>query len=127
MFGGIWIGFSVAAWICARKRDFANHRKFVISSFTIGLAFVWVRVLGAFDKQLFFIDSQEARDTTQEFLSFVIPLLVVELGARNSIGTATALMSAMGGKQARSRTLLIGTPIGANALNLRNLGGTNAP
>lgn len=79
MFGALWIFFSYAAWICARKRDFANHRRFVIRSFTIGLAFIWVRILGAFDKQLFFfMDSQEVRDTTGEFLSFVIPLLVVE-------------------------------------------------
>ena len=73
------MAFSGAAWVCAVKRDFANHRKFVIRSFTIGLAFIWVRILGLLDKQLFFfIDNQEARDTTQEFLSFVIPLLVVE-------------------------------------------------
>lgn len=79
MFGCVWIGFSIAAWICAVKRDFGNHRKFVIRSFAVGLAFVWVRVLGAAEEQLFFyIDNQEVRDTTQEFLSFVIPLLVVE-------------------------------------------------
>jgi hypothetical protein len=79
MFGALWIGFSAAAWVCASKRDFANHRKFVIRSFTIGLAFNWVRILGALDEQLFFfIASQDARDTTQEFLSFIIPLLVVE-------------------------------------------------
>jgi hypothetical protein len=79
LFGALWIAFSAAAWICASKRDFANHRKFAIRSFTIGLAFIWVRILGALDEQLFFfIDSQEARDTSQEFLSFVIPLLVVE-------------------------------------------------
>lgn len=79
MFGALWIAFSISAWICAVKRDFANHRKFVIRSFAVGLAFIWVRILSAFDQQLFFfIDSQEARETTQEFLSFVIPLLVVE-------------------------------------------------
>lgn len=79
MFGILWVAFSGAAWVCAVKRDFANHRKLVIRSFTIGLAFIWVRILGSLDKQLFFfIDNQEARDTTQEFLSFVIPLLVVE-------------------------------------------------
>lgn len=79
LFGIVWIGFSLAAWLCALKRDIPNHRKFVIRSFAIGLAFIWVRIIGAFDKQLFFfIDNQEVRDTTQEFLSFVIPLLVVE-------------------------------------------------
>jgi uncharacterized membrane protein len=79
MFGALWIFFSCAAWICARKRDFANHRKFVIRSFAIGLAFIWVRILGEFDEQLFFfIDDQDVKDATGEFLSFVIPLLVVE-------------------------------------------------
>ena len=79
MFGALWIAFSAAAWVCARKRDFVNHRKFVIRSFAIGLAFIWVRVLGALDEQLFpFIDNQEVSDTTGEYLSFILPLLVVE-------------------------------------------------
>ena len=79
LFGMVWIGFSVAAWICARQLDFANHRRFVIRSFAIGLAFIWVRLLGAFERQLFpFISSEPVRDATQEFLSFVIPLLIVE-------------------------------------------------
>ena len=80
MFGLLWIFFSAAAWLCARKRDFANHRRFVIRSFAIGLAFIWVRILGALEEQLFpFISNEEARDTTQEYLSFIVPLLVVEL------------------------------------------------
>lgn len=79
MFGAVWIGFSVAAWICARRGDFANHRRFAIRSFAIGLAFIWVRLLGAFEQQLFwFISSEPARDTSQEYLSFVIPLMIVE-------------------------------------------------
>jgi uncharacterized membrane protein len=80
LFGLVWIGFSAAAWVCARKRDYANHRKFVIRSFAIGLAFVWVRVLGSLEDHLFpFIANPEVRDTSQEFLSFVLPLLIVEL------------------------------------------------
>jgi len=79
MFGALWIAFSLIAWICAAKRDFVNHRKFVIRSFAIGLAFVWVRVLGALDQQLFFfIDNEEVRDTTGEYLSFILPLIAVE-------------------------------------------------
>lgn len=79
MFGALWIAFSAAAWLCAVKRDFANHRKFVIRSFAIGLAFIWVRILGALDPILFgFIEVEQVRDTTGEYLSFVIPLLVVE-------------------------------------------------
>jgi hypothetical protein len=80
LFGLVWIGFSVAAWLCARKRDYANHRKFAIRSFAIGLAFVWVRILGNVESYVFpFIANQEVRDTSQEYLSFVLPLLVVEL------------------------------------------------
>lgn len=80
LFGALWIGFSSAAWVCAVKRDFVNHRKFVIRSFAIGLAFIWVRIIGAFDEQLlFFIKSQEVRDSTQEFMSFIVPLLIVEI------------------------------------------------
>jgi uncharacterized membrane protein YozB (DUF420 family) len=80
MFGLVWIGFSAAAWILAVKRDFANHRRFVIRSFAIGLAFIWVRLLGRFEAQLFpFITDTQARETTLEYLSFILPLLVVEL------------------------------------------------
>ncbi len=80
MFGALWIFFSWAAWLCALKSDFANHRKFAIRSFAIGLAFIWVRILGEFDKQLFFfISDQDVKDATGEFLSFVLPLIVVEL------------------------------------------------
>lgn len=80
MFGLVWIGFSAAAWICAVKRDFANHRRFVIRSFAIGLAFIWVRLLGSFEAQLFpFISDTQARETNLEYLSFVLPLLAVEL------------------------------------------------
>ena len=79
LFGAVWIGFSGAAWVCARKRDYVNHRKFVIRSFAIGLAFVWVRLIGVVDETLLgFISNQEARDTSQEYLSFLIPLLIVE-------------------------------------------------
>lgn len=79
MFGALWVAFSAAAWLCAVKRDFANHRKFVIRSFAIGLAFIWVRILGSLDEILFgFIDNQDVRDATGEYLSFVLPLLVVE-------------------------------------------------
>lgn len=79
IFGLVWIGFSAAAWLCAVKRDYVSHRKFVIRSFAIGLAFVWVRILGDVDGTLFsFISNDEVRDSTSEFLSFVLPLLVTE-------------------------------------------------
>ncbi|MGV2354175.1 UNVERIFIED_CONTAM: hypothetical protein QOZ12_28995, partial [Pseudomonas aeruginosa] len=72
MFGVVWIGFSAAAWICARKRDLVNHRRFVIRSLAVALAFVWVRAIGAVgEPMLGFISNQEARDTSQEYLSFL--------------------------------------------------------
>jgi len=80
LFGLVWIGFSAAAWICARKGDFVGHRQFVIRNFAIALAFIWVRILGNLETYLFpFIQHQEVRDTSQEYLSFILPLLIVEI------------------------------------------------
>lgn len=79
LFGALWVFFAVAAWRCARAGAYAQHRRFVIRTFAIALAFVWVRVLGVFAEDLlFFIDAEEMRDATREWLSFVLPLLVVE-------------------------------------------------
>jgi hypothetical protein len=92
LFGLIWIGFAAAAWICAVKRDFANHRKFVIRSFAIGLAFVWVRALGELDDNLMaFMSQEQVRDTSQEYLSFILPLLATEIW----LSWAPALRSAL--------------------------------
>ncbi|MGL6044212.1 MAG: hypothetical protein ACRC1J_09825, partial [Sandaracinobacteroides sp.] len=66
-------------WRCARAGAFEQHRRFVIRTFAIALAFVWVRTLGVVAEDLlFFIDAEEMRDATTEWLSFVLPLLVVE-------------------------------------------------
>jgi hypothetical protein len=79
MFGLVWAGFAIAAWLTARAKAFPLHRKFVIRTYALALAFVWVRVLEAFDSSVFpFIQSQDVRDTTTEWLSFVLPLMVVE-------------------------------------------------
>jgi hypothetical protein len=80
IFGLVWIGLSAAAWLCAVKRDFINHRKFVIRSFAIGMAFVWVRLLGQVEEPLLsFMSDDEMRNVTREYLSFLLPLLVVEI------------------------------------------------
>ena len=79
LFGLVWIAFSVIAWICARRGDYANHRQFVIRSLAIAFAFVWIRLLYTFHDQLFwFVSPGEVRDTTREWLSFVAPLLIAE-------------------------------------------------
>ncbi len=79
IFSILWLAFSIAAWICARRRAFAAHERFVVRSYAIALAFVFVRVLGESQAVLFpFLPTVELRDTTGEWLSFVVPLLLVE-------------------------------------------------
>lgn len=79
MFGLVWTGMAIAAWLTARAKAFELHRKFVIRTYAVALAFVWVRVIEQFDSYFFpFIRSQDVRDTTTEWLSLVLPLLVAE-------------------------------------------------
>lgn len=83
IFAALWLFFSVAALVCARRRAFIAHEQFVIRSYAMALAFVFVRVMGAAEDSLFsFLPSQELRGVTREWLCFVLPLLAVEL--RNS-------------------------------------------
>lgn len=80
LLGLLWLLMSVSAWVTARRKDFANHRKFVIRSLALGLAFVWIRILDDFsERALSFIPDKSAIETTQEWLAFVIPLLFVEI------------------------------------------------
>jgi Predicted membrane protein (DUF2306) len=79
LFGCVWLGFSVAAWVCARRRDFVTHERFMIRGYVLAMAFVWVRMMYDFQHEIFpFIGDVAVRDTTREWLSFVAPLLVVE-------------------------------------------------
>jgi uncharacterized membrane protein len=79
LFGSLWFVFSVAAWQCARRRDFTNHQRFVVRGYALAMAFVWVRIMGQFQSELFpFIESKEVRDTTREWLSVAGPLIVTE-------------------------------------------------
>lgn len=79
LFGLLWFCFSVAAWQCARNRDFVNHQRFVIRGYGLALAFVWTRLMWDFQAELFpFIARQDVRDTTREWLSVVLPLVMIE-------------------------------------------------
>jgi uncharacterized membrane protein len=79
IFALLWLAFSVAAWFSARRGSFAVHERFVVRTYALALAFVLVRLLGEFQDLLFpFMPDQALRDTTREWLSFVLPLLVVE-------------------------------------------------
>jgi hypothetical protein len=79
IFGVLWLAFAAAAWFCARRRAFAAHERFVVRVYAIALAFVFVRLIGEFQPQLFpFMPDQALRDATGEWLSFVLPLICVE-------------------------------------------------
>lgn len=80
LFAAVWIGFVLIAWQAARRRRLDLHRAFVIRATAIALSFVWVRMMAAGDGVLLgFIENAELRAATRSWLSFVLPLLVVEL------------------------------------------------
>jgi uncharacterized membrane protein len=80
LLGIVWFIASAAAWITARRKDFVNHRRFVIRSLTLGLAFVWIRILDVFGDTLFaYIPDQPMRSATQEWIAFAVPILIVEI------------------------------------------------
>lgn len=79
IFALLWLAFSLAAWFCARRGAFATHERFVVRSYALALAFVFVRLLGEAQDLLFpFMPDPDLRDTTREWLSFILPLLAVE-------------------------------------------------
>ncbi len=81
IFAILWLYFSTAAWLCATRRAFPAHEKFVARSYAVALGFVLVRVMGDAQSVLFaFLPSEEISGVTREWLCFVLPLLVVELG-----------------------------------------------
>lgn len=80
MFGVLWAVFAALSWIAAMRGDIAAHRAFAMRTFAIAFAFVWVRILRVFREPLLgFIHEDAMQDLTREWLSFVLPLLIVEL------------------------------------------------
>lgn len=81
LLGIVWLFFTLSAWRCAVRRDFDAHRKFMIRSYGLALVLVWLRLIGDVpqDIMFFYIREQAVRDTTLEWMSWVIPLLVIEL------------------------------------------------
>jgi uncharacterized membrane protein len=80
MLGCLWLFFTLAAWRTAVRADFVNHRLFMIRSYGLALVLVWLRLLGDIpaDVLFFYIQNEAIRDTTLEWLSWVLPLLIVE-------------------------------------------------
>lgn len=81
LLGCLWIFFTLAAWRCAVRRDFDAHRRFMIRSYGLALVLVWLRLMGDVpgDLMFFYIADQAVRDTTLEWMSWVVPLLVIEM------------------------------------------------
>jgi uncharacterized membrane protein len=78
----LWLFMTIAAWIAIRNRNIKAHRLFMIRSYTLALTFIFLRILGDLvykHNLFFFIKSEETKDTTYEWLSWVLPLLIVEL------------------------------------------------
>lgn len=77
--GTLWVFFAAIAWQAARRRDFVNHRKFAIRAFALGAAFVWVRLIDSVQSDAFaFLPSEDLRETTKEWLTLLLPILVTE-------------------------------------------------
>lgn len=76
-----WIFMTISAWIAIRQGNIETHRIFAIRSYGLAMVFVFLRLVGDMpqDKLFFFIDSPEIRDTTLEWISWIIPLLMIEL------------------------------------------------
>jgi hypothetical protein len=76
-----WLFMTVAAWITIRQGNVQAHKLFVIRSYTLAMVFVFLRLIGDIpqDKLFFFIDSAEMRDSTLEWISWIVPLLTIEL------------------------------------------------
>lgn len=80
LLASLWLLFTLAAWRCAVNRNFAAHRLFMIRSYGLALVLVWLRLMYQLQDWLFFYVADEAlRDTTREWASWVVPLLVLEL------------------------------------------------
>ncbi len=80
MLGSLWFLFAAIAWQAARRRDFVNHRRFAIRAFALGGAFVWVRLINRAQGDLLgFIPIEDTQETTKEWLTLVLPILVTEL------------------------------------------------
>jgi len=76
-----WIFMTTCAWIAIRNRNIIAHRLFMIRSYALAMVFVFLRLIGDIpqEKLFFFIDSMEIRDTTLEWISWILPLLTIEL------------------------------------------------
>ena len=56
-----------------------NHRRFAIRAFALGAGFVWVRLINKVQGDVLgFMPIEDTQETTKEWLTLVLPLLVTE-------------------------------------------------
>jgi uncharacterized membrane protein len=78
----LWVLSLVLAWVAIKGRNIVAHRLFMIRSYVLGMTFVSLRILSDLVEHLnilFFIDNTEVKDTTYEWMSWVIPLVITEI------------------------------------------------
>jgi uncharacterized membrane protein len=77
----LWLFMTSAAWITILRKNVQAHRLFMIRSYTLTLSFIFLRILSDLVYKhnfLSFIENQDVRDATYEWMSWVIPVLIVE-------------------------------------------------
>lgn len=77
----LWLFMTSAAWITIKRKNVQAHRLFMIRSYTLTLSFVFLRILSDLVYKhdfLSFIKVQDVRDATYEWMSWVVPVLIVE-------------------------------------------------
>ncbi|MEZ5947098.1 MAG: DUF2306 domain-containing protein [Hyphomonas sp.] len=81
LLGSLWLFFTLAAFSTALRKDYDAHRKFMTRSYGMALVLVWLRIMGDVppDLMFFYIEDPGIRDTTLEWMSWVVPLLLIEL------------------------------------------------
>lgn len=77
----LWMFFTLGAWRSAVHGQFDVHRLFMIRSYGLALVLVWLRLMGDVppDFMFFYIEDEAVRDTTLEWMSWVIPLIAMEI------------------------------------------------
>lgn len=77
----LWLFMTSAAWITIKRRNIQAHRLFMIRSYTLTLAFLFLRILSDLVYKhnfLSFIKNEDVKDATYEWMSWVLPVLIVE-------------------------------------------------
>lgn len=77
----LWLFMTSAAWVTIKRKNVQAHRLFMIRSYTLTLAFVFLRILSDLVYKhnfLSFIKNEDVKDATYEWMSWVLPLLTVE-------------------------------------------------